>query len=88
MSRRFTRREALRGLRLGLLSLPFVAALPRLVSAQQKAAQNVVQYQDKPKNGQKCADCIQFEPPHSCKLVAGNISPDGWCMLFSPKAKK
>ncbi len=88
MSRRFSRREVLRTLRLGLLSLPFVAALPRFVSAQQKAAQNVVQYQDKPKNGQKCADCIHFQSPNACKLVAGNISPDGWCMLFSPKAKQ
>ena len=48
-------------------------------------------YQDKPQGAQKCAGCALFVPGKSssangnCKIVAGSISPDGWCMYFSPK---
>jgi hypothetical protein len=52
----------------------------------QKIAQNMVQYQDSPKGDQKCANCVQFEAPSSCKVVDGTISPEGWCAAFAPKA--
>ena len=57
-------------------------------AAQQKIAQNLVQYQETPKNGQKCADCLQFEAPDKCKVVDGKISPNGWCAAFVAKPKK
>lgn len=42
-----------------------------------------VQYQETPKNGQKCKDCMHFLPEtNECKLVAGPINPEGWCRLF------
>ena len=50
-----------------------------------KIDQKVALYQTFPKNGQTCNKCAQFEPPDACKLVAGTISPAGWCQLFSPK---
>jgi hypothetical protein len=52
----------------------------------QKIAQNMVQYQNSPKGDQKCAMCVQFEAPSSCKVVDGTISPEGWCAAFAPKA--
>jgi hypothetical protein len=52
---------------------------------QQKVDQKTAQYQSYPKNGQACAKCVQFEPPNGCKIVAGTVSPAGWCALFSPK---
>jgi hypothetical protein len=81
---RMTRRTALRaGVALAALGLVDRA------SAQQtpvkKVAQTVVQYQTSPKNGQSCSKCANFEPPNACKLVAGTISPSGWCLLFAPK---
>lgn len=34
-----------------------------------------------------CAICTHFEAPHGCALVAGQISPQGWCDLFTRKGK-
>ncbi len=42
-------------------------------------------YQDEPKNGQRCADCTHFVEPNACKLVAGTIAPNGYCVLFHAK---
>jgi hypothetical protein len=55
--------------------------------AVQKVSQKAAQYQQTPKNGQSCSICVNFEPPHACKLVAGNIASNGWCLLFAPKPK-
>ena len=41
-----------------------------------------VNYQDAPKGDRKCSGCSLFVAPKSCKNVAGDISPDGWCMLW------
>ena len=59
------------------------AAVP--ASAQQKAPQKMVQYQEKPKGVQQCDKCLHFVAPDSCKLVDGKINPKGWCSLFAPK---
>ena len=76
----------------GLAGVPAAAAAaalwPAQARAQQKMAQKLVQYQDKPKNDQKCSDCLHFVPPDSCKMVEGKIKPEGWCALFAPKPKK
>lgn len=29
-----------------------------------------------------CSICVHFQEPHSCELVEGEISPDGWCKRF------
>jgi hypothetical protein len=54
-------------------------------AAQAKASQKDAQYQDKPKDGHQCDGCIQFQPPNACKVIEGNISPAGWCALFTAK---
>lgn len=54
--------------------------------AQEKLAQNLVQYQDTPKDGAKCSDCVNFVKPNACKIVEGNINPNGWCVAFAPNA--
>jgi len=56
--------------------------------AQAKAPQAQVKYQETPKGKQECSNCLQFEPPSSCKLVAGKINPKGWCLLYAPKPTK
>ena len=50
-----------------------------------------VAYQDSPKDGHQCSGCKLFVPGASadaagtCKSVAGEINPKGWCKLFAPK---
>jgi hypothetical protein len=58
----------------------------RLANAQAKAAPNAVSYQDKPKGAQRCDACSSFQPPNACKMVEGEISPQGWCSLFTKKS--
>jgi hypothetical protein len=41
-----------------------------------------VNYQDTPKGDRQCSGCSLFVAPKSCKNVAGDISPNGWCMLW------
>ena len=57
--------------------------------AVQKASQQAMKYQNKPgKDGQKCADCMHFQPPKSCAVVEGTISPNGWCVAWVKKQAK
>lgn len=52
-----------------------------------KALQASVQYQNQPKGDQKCSGCMHFiADSNTCKLVDGQISPDGWCILWVKKA--
>jgi len=43
----------------GLAAAPWTA---RPAVAQQKATKQAMQYQEQPKGGQKCSDCLQFVP--------------------------
>ncbi len=61
-----------------------VASAP--ANAQAKAAQNAVSDQLKPKGTQRCDGCSSFQPPNACKMVEGDISPQGWCSLFTKKS--
>lgn len=56
------------------------------------ASKSDFHYQDHPNEGKKCSDCTEFLPPDqttssagACRIVAGPISPDGWCMAFTKK---
>jgi len=71
-------------LQLGLVT--FATGLSARAQAQEKLAQKIVQYQEQPKNGQMCNICVNFEPPNACKIVAGTIAPNGWCIAFAPKS--
>ena len=77
--------------RRALLSRAAVVAAATLLGrpgegrTQQKTSKQAAQYQDSPKGDQKCADCRFFIEGGSCQLVEGEISPNGWCMLFRPK---
>ncbi len=52
---------------------------------QAKTSQQVAGYQNTPSGGNRCGNCVQFQPPAACRLVAGRINPQGWCRLFFPK---
>lgn len=49
-------------------------------------AQSAVKYQPTPKDGKRCDGCKLFMAPNSCKSVAGEIAPSGWCALWVKKA--
>jgi hypothetical protein len=51
-----------------------------------KMSKSVVQYKYHPRSdGAHCAICANFLPPESCKVVAGKIDPNGYCMAFAKK---
>jgi hypothetical protein len=64
-------------------------ALPGLAKAQEggKASKSEAGYKDAPNGGQRCDVCAQFLPPTGCKLVAGSVSPSGWCNFFAPRPR-
>jgi hypothetical protein len=83
--------------RIILKSAPIIAGLAaapwaRSALAQAKASKQAMQYQDQPKNGQKCDTCVQFVPgPQpgangTCKVVEGPVSPNGWCIAYVKKS--
>ena len=70
--------------------LRWVAAAPAFVflrarAADGKAKKADMQYQDKPRDGQLCGNCIHFQSPDQCDVVEGKISPAGWCIEFQKK---
>jgi hypothetical protein len=72
-------------------ALAFVAPCRAKADAAMSKAE--VGYQDVPKNGQVCAACVYFlfapatsaGPASHCAMVAGLISPAGWCEVWAPK---
>ena len=50
---------------------------------QKKLTQATARYQDHPKGNESCAGCPYFVLPNSCVLVEGEISPNGWCPIFT-----
>ncbi|HEY3911579.1 MAG TPA: hypothetical protein VGM07_17080 [Stellaceae bacterium] len=59
-----------------------MAATSGPAAARQKVSQAAARYQDRPNGGFSCAACALFRPPGSCVVVAGAISPHGWCRFF------
>lgn len=48
-----------------------------------KISQTQAGYRPRPIDRQSCGVCVHFLSPASCGLVDGDISPQGWCSLFS-----
>lgn len=69
------------------VSSPTPSADSAARAAAVKATQVSVQYQTQPKGEQKCGNCMNFiAESNTCKLVDGQISPEGWCLLWTKKA--
>ena len=79
-----SRRALLQGITSAAVAAPVVLATATSALAA-KASKASVGYQNHPKGSQHCANCSLFIPPSSCKLVAGTISPNGWCSLWVSK---
>ncbi|MDA8109242.1 MAG: high-potential iron-sulfur protein [Betaproteobacteria bacterium] len=88
--KQLSRRAVLKGAAL-------IAGLAPLVQVRSAAAAGTVpkaamKYQDHPNGKQDCSNCVQFIPGKTpaamgeCKVVAGSISPHGWCVAYTAKS--
>jgi hypothetical protein len=75
------RRRLLRGA-LAVFASMLTRSATSKAQAQQKMSKQEAEYQDSPKDIRMCATCTLFEPPKSCKVVEGDVSPNGWCKAF------
>jgi hypothetical protein len=48
-----------------------------------KLSKAQAQYQDSPRGIAMCATCTLFIAPRACKVVDGDISPNGWCKEYA-----
>jgi hypothetical protein len=84
-----TRRDFVRNATLPVVGALLFAATTSAASA--KGTQAQFKYQNKPNGGKKCSGCRFFlkgktpTAAGTCTIVAGNISPNGWCDAYSPK---
>jgi hypothetical protein len=51
--------------------------------ASDKMTRQQAEYRDTPNGIYSCGMCTLFERPNACKVVEGEISPDGWCKAFA-----
>jgi len=87
---RVVTRRSILGLGATLASL---AAIPLAILVREARAAGVekgaVAYQDTPNGGKKCSMCVHFvqgtADTGTCKVVAGDISPLGWCRAWTAK---
>ena len=70
---------------LGAIGAMSVASSANAQQVAKKAAQQAVMYQQTPKDGKQCSGCQHFEAPSSCRIVEGEINPNGYCILFAKK---
>jgi hypothetical protein len=70
---------------LGTIALGAAAAGVSPAVADEKVPKPEAKYQNSPKGQQRCEICLQFEPPQTCKIVQGPISPKGWCQFFAAR---
>ncbi len=80
-----SRRDMLRTGAMVAAGLAGVAAASSARAQDEKIAQELVQYQNTPKDGQECDKCAQWVDPNACKIVAGTINPKGYCVAYAPK---
>ncbi len=89
LDKEISRRSLLKGA-VGITGFALASALT--AKAQGKATKAAMQYQDKPKDGQKCSDCRFFTAGKTstangtCQVVEGSISPQGWCTAYAKKS--
>jgi hypothetical protein len=75
-----SRREVIRAVATGVPA-GFLLRISQ-TEASEKMTRQQAEYQDAPKDIYSCGMCTLFEPPKYCKVVAGEVSRDGWCKAF------
>ena len=73
-----------------LAGLPLVAE-PRRARAAGTLPKANAKYQDHPNGANKCDNCTYWvagatpAAAGTCKVVAGPVAPNAWCILWAPK---
>jgi hypothetical protein len=80
-----SRRSVLRAVLQVLAAVMPAASMSGHVRAQSedKMTKARAEYQETPNGIYSCATCTLFVPPTACKVVEGEVSPDGWCKAFA-----
>jgi hypothetical protein len=78
------RRQVLNATLRSLSMMPVVPLL-WIRQAAAKAPKVNAHYQDQPNGPQHCEVCAYYVAPVGCKLVVGEVSPNGWCSFFHVK---
>ena len=79
--RRFVLNVGVLGAAAGLAGVAL--AHGRATAGSSKLDQRSAAYQPKPKGTARCDNCVQWQDPDACKVVQGQISPCGWCVLYA-----
>lgn len=80
-----SRRDFISTAAVGSLAIAGASVIGSPAFAADKVSQKTAAYQPTAKGNQQCDKCQNFQPPASCKLVDGSVSPSGWCTLFKAK---
>jgi hypothetical protein len=75
------RRDFIKTIAGSVAGWPFVAYAQ--TAGVEKLSKAQAQYQDNPRGIAMCATCTLFVAPHACKVVDGDISPNGWCKEYA-----
>lgn len=94
MNRKVSRRSLLKGAAslAGIAVAAPLALTSTSAEAGSKVSKAAMQYRDKPNGTKECSTCMQFIPGKTpsghgtCKVVAGSISPHGYCIAWTPKS--
>lgn len=49
-----------------------------------KRSKEKVGYRDEPYEGRACAKCVLYVGHGECVIVEGEVSPNGWCVQWTP----
>jgi len=87
------RRSALKAVIGTAVAAPVMFIAKDAFAAKNDALRTALQYQDTPKDGAKCIDCLHFKAGAdaaamgSCAILPGDteIAPEGWCSAFVKK---
>ena len=86
MHTKVSRRTILRGAAVAAGAVPVLLS-GMSAQAANKQKKETVKYQTQPnKAGQHCSICANYIDPKQCKVVEGEIDPNGSCKLFVKKA--
>jgi hypothetical protein len=87
MARPLSRRAAVKALGAAVATSCCLAGTARAQGykpqEQTKLTKAAAHYQDQPKGTELCAGCPYFIQPSSCVVVEGEISPGGWCPIYT-----
>ena len=60
------------------------AAQQKPKAGLKKRSKEAVGYRDEPLEGRSCAKCVLYVGHGECVIVEGEVSPNGWCVQWTP----